>query len=226
MRICSPVPVLAWSRLRQSSASSRALPIACALRGKPATRARQITVKARVIPKTCWLPWAARCGLGRCQGTMDGVSGINTAISGRVVTRSRPRAASLISGQEISPLLRRFVACPLTNPVAAGAYGLARRSAGNGARLQLGCVDAGASTQVSTGGSVPLTNGPSPFSVTAGAAFGRIGRGPGGRYAGEFSTDPCRSVWIGAADLRGGDPDRGGGQSKERDRRGGIARPK
>src|SRR6266536_1310763 len=55
----SPTGLAAYvSGLRQpiSSARSRALPIACAVRGKPATRARQITVKARVIPETCWLP--------------------------------------------------------------------------------------------------------------------------------------------------------------------------
>jgi len=49
MRISSPEPVLAWSRLRQSSASSRALPIACALSGNPATTVSQIRAKARVI---------------------------------------------------------------------------------------------------------------------------------------------------------------------------------
>src|SRR5262245_9161546 len=79
-----------------------ALPIACALRDKPATRARQIPAKARVIPKTCWLSWAARCGLGRCQCIMDGVSGINTAISGRAAGEpSAPARPGRMDGRPV-----------------------------------------------------------------------------------------------------------------------------
>src|SRR6266700_4816732 len=49
IRICFPAPVLARTRVRQSSARSRALPIACALTGIAATTISQITTKARVI---------------------------------------------------------------------------------------------------------------------------------------------------------------------------------
>src|SRR6266536_2977171 len=49
IRICFPAPVLARTRVRQSSARSRALPIACAVTGITATTISQIRTKARVI---------------------------------------------------------------------------------------------------------------------------------------------------------------------------------
>src|SRR6266567_4514907 len=49
IRICFPAPLFALSRVRQSSASSRALPIACALTGIAAMAVSQIRTKARVI---------------------------------------------------------------------------------------------------------------------------------------------------------------------------------
>src|SRR6266542_1369676 len=46
IRICFPAPVLARTKVRQSSARSRALPIACAVTGITATTTSQIRTKA------------------------------------------------------------------------------------------------------------------------------------------------------------------------------------